>query len=160
MICMRFRARSAQFRTVRRGPPRQLMCLFGSEGMLSKRTSVTAGPSACVTSTLDRQNLALVAALAPWLVIQLRIRWDQPRLMSASGPKCEVPTESENVCCWGQTGPRADITNPTRMTRFRRVNHKTGSKAVLRHQFVRFARKLCLTWLTVAWARKVAVVSR
>jgi hypothetical protein len=28
----------------------------------------------------------------------------------------EVPTGSGNVCCWGQTGLKADITNPTRLT--------------------------------------------
>jgi hypothetical protein len=42
-----------------RGPPRQLMCLFGSEGCLLKQTSVTAGFSACVTSTRDRPNAVL-----------------------------------------------------------------------------------------------------
>src|SRR3981189_2903074 len=34
-----------------------------------------------------------------------------------SWPKCEVPTGSENVCCWGQTGPKADIAKSTRLTR-------------------------------------------
>jgi hypothetical protein len=30
--------------------------------------------------------------------------------------KCEVPTGFGNVCCWGQTGPKADITKSTRLT--------------------------------------------
>jgi hypothetical protein len=34
----------------------------------------------------------------------------------SSWPKCEVPTWSGNVCCWGQTGPAVDITKPTRLT--------------------------------------------
>jgi hypothetical protein len=32
-------------------------------------------------------------------------------------PNCEVPTGSGSVCCWGQIRPKADIANPTRLTR-------------------------------------------
>src|SRR5262245_37156993 len=34
-----------------------------------------------------------------------------------SWPKREVPDGSRNVCCWGQTGRKADITKPTLLTR-------------------------------------------
>ena len=50
---------------------------------------------------------------------RLSRRVDGPTSVSnvSSWPKCEVPTGLGNVHCSGQAGPKADITNLTRMTR-------------------------------------------